>query len=142
MQWHLFKQPPIYVKHEINTAFCPLCIEMKLDFWHLLLKLIYVWILIRCEGVGKNLKFNKRLPPCIKHPRSCKVSNHRQRSFLRRKYLIYDGYFHSCNYLDIWHALFFPKFNILAFVISYFLGKGDQQKKPYIDSTFFVLTTR
>ena len=41
-----------------------------------------------------------------------------------------------------WHALFFPKFNILAFVISYFLGKGDQQKKPKIDSNFFVLTTR
>ena len=75
-----------------------------LSFMHrneigLLIKLIYVWILIRCEGVGKNLKFNKRLPSCIKHPRSCKVSNHRKRSFLCRKYLIYDGYFHSWNYL-------------------------------------------
>ena len=46
-----------------------LYIWLKLDFWHLLPKLIKVGILIRCEGVGKNLKINKRPSACIKHPR-------------------------------------------------------------------------
>ena len=46
-----------------------LYIWLKLDFWHLLPKLINVGILIRCEGVGKNLKINKRPSACIKHPR-------------------------------------------------------------------------
>ena len=63
MQWHLFKQLQI----------CSLCIEMKVGFWHLLLKLINVGVLIRCEGVGKNQKMNKRSPSYIKHPRVHKV---------------------------------------------------------------------
>ena len=46
-----------------------LYIWLKLGFWHLLPKLINVGILIRCEGVGKNLKINKRPSACIKHPR-------------------------------------------------------------------------
>ena len=46
-----------------------LCIWLKLDFRNLSPKLINVGILIRCEGVGKNLKINKRPSACINHPR-------------------------------------------------------------------------
>ena len=69
MQWHLFKQPPTQVKHKINTAFYPLAIEIKLDFWRFLLKSINAAVLIRYEKVGKNLRINKQLPSCIKLPR-------------------------------------------------------------------------
>ena len=69
MQWHLFKQTPTEVKHKINTVFCPLAIEINLDFWRFLLKSINAAVLIRCEEVGKNRRINKQLPSCIKHLR-------------------------------------------------------------------------
>ena len=59
-----------WVKHETITVFRSACIEMKLDFWHLLLELmINLGVLIRCKRVEKNLKINKRLSSCIEQPR-------------------------------------------------------------------------
>ena len=55
------------LKLEISNVFYSLCIEMKLNFRHFLLKLINVGVLITCERMGKKLKINKRLPTCTKH---------------------------------------------------------------------------
>lgn len=46
-----------------------LCIEMKLNFWNLLLELLNVGVLVTREGIGKSLNINKWPPSCIKHPR-------------------------------------------------------------------------
>ena len=36
-----------------------LCVEMKLNFWNLLLELLNVGVLVTREGIGKSLNINK-----------------------------------------------------------------------------------
>ena len=42
---------------------------MKLDFEHLLIKLVSVGLLIKSDKMGQNLKINEQLHSCIKYPR-------------------------------------------------------------------------